>query len=177
MTDTPFPGGGLTLPNPAEGSATNPVNTLQINISLAQQAVDPSSLSTGVWIRRVFTTPQNTTKVETSFIPYDPERIPSSEVRDPDPGEKASWGKILGNTIADIDLGTSIVWLAGDEMSGVAIWLPNDRTQNMTTFHFTGETPAGGPGIGLREFRQCMKAQKAIRKTYAQAFCECVNQL
>jgi hypothetical protein len=178
MPDEPTPSGGLTLPDSDEGHTTSSANSLQINISLAQPTADPTSIANGVWIRRIFIDPQNAKKVETSYIPYDPEHKDSTEVRNPDPGEKASWKKILGDTIADIDLGTSIVWLASDEQSGVAIWLPDDHTQKMTTFYFTGEAPDGEPAIGLKEFRKCMKAQKKKKgSNYAIAFCECANQL
>jgi hypothetical protein len=157
------------------------LTTLQFVIKVTQPAVAEEDPPAHIAIRQVFQDPQNNNavKVRVTFLPDGLHEEPVIDIRDDSMGERADWRKLLGNPQnVDINTGICLVRPPSDTQGGVAVWIPNDvNANNIISSPIVAVPSPDGTDNSLKAFRRCMRQQRRMRKTYAQAFCECVHQL
>jgi hypothetical protein len=157
------------------------LTTLQFVIKVTQPVVAEEDPPACIAIRQVFQDSQNNNalKVRITFLPDGLHEEPVIDIRDDSIGERADWRHVLNDPQnVDINTGICLVRLPSNEQAGVAIWVPNDcNANNIIIAPIVAAIPAGGNDTNLRDFRKCMRQQKATRRTYAQAFSECIHQL
>src|ERR1044071_3395724 len=99
------------------------------------------NLHHGVWIRQVL---GGKRKVRVTFIPDDTKKQAQWELRINDEGEKNSWASLFGDSFtADLDMGIAMLLYEKGNLSGSAIFLPQDSSQDITIhpFKHTGNDP------------------------------------
>jgi hypothetical protein len=158
------------------------LTTLQFVIKVTQPAVADQDPPACVAIRQAFQDPQNNNalKVRMIFLPDGLHEEPVIDIRDDDIGERTDWRRVLNNPQnVDINTGICLVRLPKDAEAGVAVFIPNDGSANNTIVSpIVAVIPPGNGDTNLKAFLKCVKnQQRAMRKTYAQAFSECLHQL
>src|SRR4030067_3508 len=97
----------------------------------------------------------------------DPTKEASSNVRDPDLGEKDDWERLLGDRPnLDIDTGVAILRISEDNEGGRTTWLPNNTGENKIEFTVRQASPEPGDPVDLAAFLNCMSASLAAGQSY-----------
>jgi hypothetical protein len=146
-------------------NAAPEVASIQITINLgkplAQQTQNlperESQAPQGTFLRQVIAEPAANPikKIRTSFVPDDLTQDTSTQIADPDPGERSKWKELLGDKVSENDIDGGDILMRLTEEGGAVTWLPVDASRNPVINRFKQKTPEEPNGASVADFITC----------------------